>query len=391
MTKKALLLLPWVVLLCAFSLFAQTAQRQIEIYNLRSHTHPSFTRIVVDIGQLREYNFNKLTDPDRIYVDIHQVKLNAILHGKKEAVDNGYVKQIRIAQKNLYTVRIAVDLDLAKTKNYHVWHLFDPFRIVIDIYPLEPSSESVREKTAQAARPTKSGYSMARQLGLGIKKIVIDPGHGGRDPGTLSKKGAKEKDIVLDVSIRLKELIDANTQLEVILTRESDIYIPVENRTVIANQQNADLFISIHANSNPSRKHSGAQTFYLNFSRDASVMATAALENATSTKKISEMTDIIRKITRNSKIAESKEMAEIIQANMVKHLHQDYKNLRDLGVKGGPFWVLIGGDMPSILIEISHMSNQQEAARLATPEYRQMIARGIYVGILQYINSLGKG
>ena len=378
-------------MLLFFSLNLGQNNSQIEVHNLRSHIHPSFTRIVVDIGALREYHSNQLLSPDRMYVDIYQAKLNPLLHGKTETVNTDYVSQIRIAQKNPTTVRVAVDLNFNKIRNYNVWHLFDPFRIIIDIYPGTPEVKSPDEKTIKPPEPTKSGYSMARQLGLGIRRIVIDPGHGGRDPGCIGKKGSREKNIVLDVALQLKKLLITNTDLEVIMTRESDIYIPVEDRPVIANQKQADIFISIHANSNPKKNHSGVQTFYLNFSSDPSVNEIAARENATSTKNISEMKGIIQKIARNSKIAESKDMASKIQSILSRHLKNLYKDVKNLGVKGGPFWVLIGGEMPSILVEISHLSNPKEESRLITASYRRQVAQGIYAGILEYLNSLGKG
>lgn len=385
--------LSFVLLLFVFLLIGSQNQTdtRVEIYDIRSHTHPSFTRIVVDIGKLREYHYSQLPSPDRVLVDIYQAKLNPILHGKSTSVKNGYVKQIRIAQKNPTTVRVVVDLDLGKIKRYQVWHIFDPFRIVIDIYPRDTIPDEPGDKVDQPAQPTKSGYSIARQLGLGIDRIVIDPGHGGKDPGCIGRKGAREKDIVLDVSSRLKKLLTATTKLEVILTRESDIFIPVENRPVIANQKQADMFISIHANSNPRKNYSGVQTFYLNFSSDPSVIATAARENATSSKNISDMRSILRKIVRNVKIEESQDLAGKIQNTLVKNLKKSYQDTKDLGVKGGPFWVLIGGDMPSILVEISHLSNLQEESRLKTEKYRQQIAQGIYEGIIGYLNSLGKG
>lgn len=371
-----------------FSLSSGENDQRIEIYSLRSYTHPSYTRIVVDIGTLREYSFNELREPDRIYVDIYQTKLNPILHGKTFLVKNAYLSQIRIAQKTTSTVRVVTDLDFQKVKRYRVFHLFDPFRIVIDIYPDSPV---LKTSPAKPPQPAKSGYSMARQLGLGIQRIVIDPGHGGEDPGCIGKKGLQEKNIVLDVSRRLKKLLSQNNGIEVILTRESDIFVPLENRTVIANQKQADLYISIHANANRSKKRSGVETFFLNFSQDPSVNEIAARENATSTKNISEMKEIIKKIVQNSKIVESKDLAEKIQKNLVKYLSKKYKNVKNLGVKGGPFWVLIGGEMPSVLVEISHLSNLREEGMLKNPRYRQEIAQGIYQGILEYIHSLGKG
>jgi N-acetylmuramoyl-L-alanine amidase len=368
-----------------------SAQSTVEVYDLRSYTHPTYTRIVVDIGKLREYSSAELKDPDRIYVDIYQASLNPILHGKTVSPKCDYLKEIRIAQKTSTTVRVVAELDMAKIDRYQVFPLFDPFRVVIDIYPKEAAAEAPAEKTPQPAEPTPSGYSLIRQLGLGIQTVVIDPGHGGQDPGCISKKGQKEKDIVLDVALELRNLLIAGKKLNVILTRESDIFIPLENRTVIANQQKADLFISIHANAHRNKKRQGVQTFFLNFSPDPQVNEIAARENATSTKNISEMQEIIKKIVRNSKILESRDLAEKIQRNLVKWLSLKYAPVEDLGLRGGPFWVLIGGEMPSVLVEISHLSNAQEAERLKSPAYRKQVAKGIYEGILDYMRSLGKG
>lgn len=376
------------MLILSFPLQTDT---RVEIYDLRYFTHPTFTRVVVDIGTLREYSPHQLASPDRIFLDIYQAKLNPILHNQTYLVKNDYISQIRIAQRSSSTVRVVVDLDFEKVKRFQVWPAFDPFRIVIDIYPVESIPAVPADKPPQPAQPTKEGYSMARQLGLGIQKIVIDPGHGGKDPGTIGKSGTMEKIIVLDICKRLKALLDENESLEVIMTRETDIYVPVENRTVIANQKQADLFISVHANANPSKKRSGIETFYLNFSRDPSVIETAALENATSTKNLSEMRNILEKIAKNSKILESKELADKIQQNLVDALQKQHEDIKDLGYKGGPFWVLIGVDTPSILVEVSYLSNAKEEARLKDPKYRQNIAQGIFAGIKAYIQSLGKG
>jgi len=372
-----------IMLFTAPGIFSQTSEdSRIEIYNLRYHTHPSFTRIVIDVGELREYFFDELTDPDRIYVDVFQAKLNPILHTKTVHLDNDYIHEIRIAQKNSTTVRTAVDLDLSKIEHYRVWHLPDPFRIIIDIYPA---------KNASQPQPTDSGYSMARQLGLGIKRIVIDPGHGGKDPGCIGSRNTYEKAIVLDIARRLQNLLRTRQDLEVIMTRETDIRIPVEDRPVIANQKKADLFISIHANANPKKSFYGTATYFLNFSTDPSVNATAARENATSTKSIADMKEIITKIAQNSKIKESKELAVLIQECLTSKLRESNKYTKDLGVKGGPFWVLIGGEMPSVLVETCHLSHSREEDLLRKPEFRQEIAQGIFDGIIQYIQSLGKG
>jgi N-acetylmuramoyl-L-alanine amidase len=397
---SAPLILASSLLLLTPSPAAQTST--VEVYNLRSYTHPTHTRIVVDIGKLREFSSAELKDPERIYVDIYQARLNPILLGKTYVARCDYIKEVRIAQKNATTVRVVAELDLAKVERYQVFPLFDPFRVVIDIFPKETASAPPTappgeqtpvvpaEKPAKLPEPTAEGYSMARQLGLGIQRVVLDPGHGGEDPGAIGKKGLKEKDVVLAVASELRTLLAAKG-LEVVMTRESDIYIPLENRPVIANQQKADLFISIHANANRNRKKRGVQAFYLNFSPDPQVNEIAALENATSTKRIGEMQDTLKKIVQNSKILESRDLAYKIHGNLVKLLSQHYSAVESLGVRGGPFWVLIGGEMPSVLVEISHLSNAQEEERLKSPAYRRQVALGIYEGILEYMRSLGKG
>ncbi len=371
--------------------FQATPLPPVEIYKLRCHTHPNFTRIVLDIGSLRDYTFTESRLPDRVYVDIYQVKLNPILEGQSFSVKNDYISQILFVHKTATTVRLACELDFAKVASYRVWHLFDPFRVVVDIYPKGNSAAGTSPSLAQPPRPLDSGYSMARQLGLGIRTIVIDPGHGGLDPGCIGKRGLQEKGVVLDICLKLKSLLGTRRDLQVILTRESDIYVPLEDRPVIANQKKADLFISVHANASFNRKRSGVETFFLNFSPDPSVNEIAAGENATSTKNISEMKSIIMKIVQNSKLFESKEVAEKIHQSLLKSLLQKRGTVKDLGVKGGPFWVLIGSDMPSVLVEVSHLSNLEEEALLNTPEYEDQVARGIYDGILEYIRSLGKG
>jgi N-acetylmuramoyl-L-alanine amidase len=232
---------------------------------------------------------------------------------------------------------------------------------------------------------------MARQLGLGVRTIVIDPGHGGIDPGCLDDAGHLEKEVNLDISLRLKALLAARKDIDVILTRETDIHVPLETRTVLANQKKADLFISIHVNAFTDKRRRGIETFFLNFSPDMRVNELAARENATTTKTIGEMDKIIKKIVETSKVIESRELAQKIQANLVQYLSRQYSEIKDLGTRGGPFWVLIGSGMPAVLVEVSHFSNPKEAARLMDPSYRQKIAQGIFDGVLDYIQSLGKG
>lgn len=405
----------WIPLLLALLLtgvlFPAAGPRQtdprIEIVNLRRFAHTNFTRVVLDIGKLREYTFGELRDPGRIYVDVLQAKLNPILQGQSYPVKADYVSQIRISQKTTSTVRLVVDVDFSRIQSYRVYHLPDPFRLVVDIYPKgaaeTPEAPAVKtpppadkaqppvKRDVNAKDPNLNATSLARQLGLGVHTVVIDPGHGGPRPGTISKSGVQEKDINLAVALALQKLLREKAGLEAVLTRESDVDVGLEDRTVIANQKRADLFISIHTNAHRDRKRGGVETFFLNVSVDPSVVALAAEENATSTKNIGEMKTILDKIVQNSKVQESMNLAQVIQKNLVKSLAKDLPGVKDLGVKGGPFWVLIGGEMPSVLVEISHLSNAKEEAKLKTAKYRELAAQGIFDGIMEYIRSLGKG
>ncbi|MBN2264184.1 MAG: N-acetylmuramoyl-L-alanine amidase [Candidatus Aminicenantes bacterium] len=381
---------------------------RIEIVNLRRSTHPNFTRVVLDIGTLREYTFGELRDPGRIYVDVLQAKLNPILQGQAYPVQADYVSQIRIAQKTVSTVRLVVDVDFLRIQSYRVFHLFDPYRLVVDIYPHGPQAPATMAPAGKVAQPGErtqpavqrkvdpddpnfKGTSMARQLGLGVRTVVIDPGLGGAKPGTIGRSGLQEKEINLAVALSLKKLLEDRSGIEAVLTRESDVDVGLDDRTVIANQKRADLFVSIHANAHRDRRRGGVETFFLNISPDPSVIELAAVENATSTKNVGQMRSILEKIVQNSKIQESKKLAEAIQTNLVKSLSRDLPGIPNLGVKGGPFWVLIGGEMPSVLVEISHLSNAREEAKLKTKTYRDLAAQGIYDGIMEYIHSLGKG
>jgi N-acetylmuramoyl-L-alanine amidase len=372
-----------------------------EIINLRYFTHPAFTRIVLDIGKLREYTSGESRQPGQIFADVLEARLNPVLEGQSYPIRTDYLSQITIFQKTRSTVRVTADVDFGKVRAYRVYHLFDPFRIVIDIYPLQapeaaplkdlPQTGAAAKPPAKLPDPLPSGYSMARQLGLGVRTIVLDPGHGGSDPGCIGRSGLQEKAITLDLALALKKLLVEKAGLNVVLARESDILVPLETRAVIANQKRADLFISIHINAHPDRKREGIETFFLNFSPDPQVIETAARENAVSAKNMGQMKDIIQKIVQNSKIYESRDLAERIQKNLLKCLAEDNPRVKDLGTKGGPFYVLIGSEMPSVLVEVSHLSNPGEEARLKTARYRDLAVQGMYNGIMEYIHSLGKG
>jgi N-acetylmuramoyl-L-alanine amidase len=239
------------------------------------------------------------------------------------------------------------------------------------------------------ARPTAGGdRSLIRALGLKIGKIVIDPGHGGHDTGTIGPNGLEEKDLVLDVGRRLGKLLETRLGAEVVYTRKDDTFIPLETRTAVANQARADLFVSIHANSSHDPDARGVETYYLNFTSSPEALEVAARENAVSEKSIYELQDLVKKIALKEKIEESREFAGDVEQSLHTGLAAKSPGIRDRGVKKAPFIVLIGANMPSILAEISFVSNPTDEHRLATSEYRQRIAESLYRGIAKYVNGL---
>jgi N-acetylmuramoyl-L-alanine amidase len=238
--------------------------------------------------------------------------------------------------------------------------------------------------------PTENGsggFSIARQLGLGVSRIVIDPGHGGKDPGAPGSK-TTEAEVVLDVALRVEKLLAADAGIEVVLTRRTDTYVPLEERTAIANRNGADLFLSIHANSSRNRKAAGVETYVLNFATTADAAAVAARENASAAGSMRNLPDMVRAITQGNKRDESRELAGAVQQAMVTRLRPHNPPLRDLGVKQAPFVVLIGAGMPSVLAEIAFISHAEEGGLLRTEKYRQRIAEALAAAILRYTRTL---
>jgi N-acetylmuramoyl-L-alanine amidase len=264
--------------------------------------------------------------------------------------------------------------------------------------PPVPSTPTPTAATTTSAPPTAApvvpaqpniagGLSMARQLGLGVSRIVIDPGHGGHDPGGVAR-GTTEAAIVLDVALRLEKLLAKVPGVEVILTRRTDEFLALQERTAIANREGADLFLSIHANANNNTRASGVETYFLNFATNSSAAAIAARENATSGQAMGALPDFVKMIALNNKMDESRDFATFVQRAMIEQLTPGYKGLKDLGVKQAPFVVLIGASMPSVLAEISFLTNAQEARLLRTTAYRQRVAEALFEAIRKYQSSL---
>jgi N-acetylmuramoyl-L-alanine amidase len=241
-----------------------------------------------------------------------------------------------------------------------------------------------------APQPTHDGQStLTRALGLKIGRIVIDPGHGGHDTGTIGPTGLMEKDLCLDVALRLGKIIQQKLPgADVVYTRSDDTFVPLEERTNIANEAQADLFISVHANSSPDHGARGVETYYLNLKGSPEAMEVAARENAVSQEGVHDLEDLVKKIARTEKIDESKELAEDIQDSLSKRLQRTVKPVKNRGVRKAPFVVLIGADMPSILTEISFLSNPSDEQLLKKPEHRQRIAEGVYLGVAAYLQSM---
>jgi len=337
----------------------------IDVTDIKYWSYPDYTRVVITLSDTAEFTKNRLSNPDRLYFDIKKSKIKTELK-TNVSVGNEMLKQIRAGQYSADTVRVVLDLE--KIKDYKIVSLEDPVRIIIDIY----------------------GYAALSSK----KRIVIDPGHGGHDPGAVGPNKLYEKDVVLDIARKLKKILSADPNLEIFLTRDTDIFIPLEERTAIANSKNADLFVSVHANASPRPEAKGIETYLLNWTNDEEAMKVAARENRISLKKMKKMQkeldilDIIKgDLMRETKRDESIKLAHNIQRTLVSDLHKGYESIVDHGVKQALFYVLFGAKMPSVLVEVSFISNPVEEKLLSKENYRGDLARSIASGISKYMSS----
>ncbi len=291
-------------------------------------------------------------------------------------------------------------LDLESIGDYKVFPLSDPWRIVIDIAG-EKITQLKRQETELKSLPESSSDAIARVLkdapsdqqplhlpkapaSTSLRRIVVDAGHGGKDPGAVGPSGVLEKDVTLKMAKALAAELTRQIGCEVILTRSGDVFLPLEERTAIANKVGADLFISLHANANNSRKAHGIETYYLNFSKNDKAAAVAARENGTSLKQVSDLELILFDLMANAKINESSRLAAEIQKNLVQSISKKYSNIRDLGVRQGPFYVLLGATMPSVLVETAFISNPREEKRLISSKYQKSAASAIARAVRNY-------
>jgi N-acetylmuramoyl-L-alanine amidase len=408
---------------------------------LRSITRtplPDGMRVSIEMDREANYHAEQLEDPRRVFFDLQGVRPISSLQDATLKFDEDVVREIRLGRHPQNTTRVVLDMD--GVDGYSVFTLYNPYRLVIDFRaatprpasttaavsappppqvpslpqpeaePPAPLPRAVPSADASSAgipipsRPVASmlpltppavpaanangKFSLARQLGLGISRIVIDAGHGGHDPGAQGS-GLSEAELVLDVSQRLGTLV-RKQGIEVVMTRDSDVFIPLEERTAIANREGADLFLSIHANAARNPRARGIETYFLNFASNPEAEAVAARENSASGRTMHSLPEIVRAIALNNKLDESRDFADTVQRAMVRRLSTRNTQLKDLGVKQAPFVVLIGAAMPSVLAEISFVTNRQEVQLLKTAAYRQQIAEALLDAVLRYQQSLKK-
>ena len=364
-------------LLIAYCLFPTIAYStdSVEIKDIKYLSTPEYTRVYVELSKNAEYTKGRLPDPERIYLDIKDARLSKGINQHQPITDK-LLKAIRIGT-NANIVRIVLDINVT-AYTYKTTLLNKPDRLIIDILP-----QKAEERKAE----------IRVDEGLFKRRIVIDPGHGGHDPGAIGPNGLYEKDVVLDIALKVKDIINKEyPQYEVILTRDRDIFIPLDERTNIANKNNADLFISIHANASPNKYAKGIETYILNWTDDEEAMRVAARENAISLKRMKEVQNelgiILASLERESKRDESVRIAGYIQKSLISKIQSKYTSVQNLGVKQALSYVLIGAKMPSALVEVSFISNPEEERLLADESYRQILAYSIVNGINSYFSSV---
>ena len=385
----------------------ESPSRDTTISDLRFWSNPEYTRIVVNADAERDYSHRLLKkDPDinqpfqRLYIDIEQSRLGKGV-AEHTTINDNLLKQARAGQYLPHTVRVVVDIK--SFENYKIFSLKDPFRIIIDVWgkgsngrPVTTSGQNIAdsgkpkkpEKISRITTDNLQSSDIARQLALGVRKIVIDPGHGGPDPGAPGYyKNVWEKDIVLKIAKKLAVTLRDRLKCTVLLTRSTDKKLSLEERTAIANTKRADIFISLHCNAAKNRRLKGIETYILNLATDEQAIAVAARENATSKKNISDLEYILSDLMKHAKIEESTRLANVVQNAFVNGMKKKYSGINNLGVKQAPFYVLLGARMPSILIETAFISNKTECKRLMSDSYQTTICNAITDGVEKYINA----
>jgi len=381
----------------------------VTVQGIRHWSGPEYTRVVVDLSDRANYRRHLLrSDPEnkippRLFLDVYPARISPELKDPI-VISDGLLNKVRASQYRKNVVRIVLDINSFEKDT--VFHFVNPFRVVVDIEGKpEPSPEGVTalvkteeqaieniiagntQKPAEAEPKPKPAVSapltLAKQFGLKVKKIVVDPGHGGKDPGAIGPSGLMEKNINLQIARYLRNLLEAE-KFQVIMTRDSDVFVDLNARTTLAMKVKADLFISIHANASPRRNVSGIETYYLNPTTDPETMRLAALENFTSPKGLSDIEDILQDLLLSSKIEESGIFAVSVLNKMIPGVKELNPTVESHGAKPAPFYVLVGASMPSILVEVSYISNPKEEKLLHQDGYLKALAQAIADGVNEY-------
>jgi N-acetylmuramoyl-L-alanine amidase len=336
---------------------------------------------VLDVDHLAKYSLFMLYNPVRLIVDCERAPAAAIF---SRPVQSPLTKSPDVLRSRPYSSFNPSHAPPIIRGTNIFGSLISTESAATDTVDAKPLQMSVALPPAAPATNARGGFSIARQLGLGASRIAIDPGHGGHDPGAM-QSGVNEAEVVLDIALRLEQLL-VQQGFEVILTRRGDVYVPLEERTAIANREGADLLLSIHANASGTPNMRGVETYFLNFAVTKDAAALAARENSASGRRMSNLPDLVKAIASSSKRVESRDFAAIVQRALYRQLRTT--GMRDLGVKQAPFAVLIGAEMPSILAEVAFLTNRQDQRLLKNSAYRQRIAEALLAGILRYQQTL---
>lgn len=387
---------PFLVLLTVccllFSPSISNSEDIIEIRGIRHWSTAEYIRVVIDLSGPAEFSKNKLSNPERLFFDIKNAKLVKGLQANI-AVGGKVLKGIRAGQFDAATARIVFDLETGDY-DFKIFSLEDPARLVVDIFPKGSGDNKADVKTEAKSdnREQKTEDRRDTRKSFVFRRIVVDAGHGGHDPGAVGPGGLYEKDVALDIALKVRDMMKREyPSYEVILTRDKDIFIPLDERAAIANKSNADLFVSIHANASTNRQARGMETYLLNYTDDEEAMKVAARENAISLKKMkqvqNELNVILASLERESKRDESVKVAGYIQNSLKFSIQPQYPRVIDLGVKQALFYVLVGAKMPSALVEVSFISNPDEEKLLSEEAYRERLASSVVSGIHSYFSA----
>ena len=367
---------------------ARAAEKEglIAVSELKHWSTPDYTRISITMEKEARFEHHKI--PGRLYLDIDGAQLKPGI--KDLTIGDGLLKSVRIAQFRASTVRVVLDLD--SFKEYKVFTFSEPFRIIVDVKGERRAEISASKEVIETAKPEPAPTEKAKPAEKfrpgRIRRIVIDPGHGGHDPGAMSPSGTREKDIVLQIGLKLAQKVREELGIDVVMTRSTDVFIELQERTAIANKVGADLFVSVHANASLNRAASGIETYYLNLAKTTKAAELAAKENGTTLEKVSLLQAVLFDLMANYKLNDSAHLANEVQKALHKKALTGYPTVKNLGVKQGPFYVLVGATMPSILVETAFVSNERDELKLKDPQYQDLTAEGILSGIKGYLASL---